>query len=423
MARPADWSPLAEADPVPGAPEGIRDEVEHMKSVAKKLRDQAAALQAIADSDGLKGKYADKIGEKAGGLSKRLDLAEDRYREVKGHLKGWADDMEEAQKKADRALRDAKDAQQIIDSRKPDDKENGSGKDGSGAESDDPAVKQAKEDLESARTRLNSAVSFYDERAGHYAREIGKSIDDDMEDSWWNDIKAWVGDAEWLDKLADKLSDISTVVGMLAVVFPALGPVAAALAGVVAVIHLVKALTGNGSWFDVLLDVAALKMMRNGLKAAKAIKGLQNQGRSLSQGLAKQKRALDSMRASRAQRAAVRGRASRLHRSLDVQRGRAAARGVRDEPLPEVTRKEVRKTFGDPTMAKQIKDIRRWRDEFPDSQELRNVAGEAEHHLGVQRASWLVGSGLDLADKGGEKMTDSYGATKDNMSVPVGSQW
>ena len=28
MARPADWTPLAEADPVPGDPEGIRREVE-----------------------------------------------------------------------------------------------------------------------------------------------------------------------------------------------------------------------------------------------------------------------------------------------------------------------------------------------------------------------------------------------------------
>ncbi|SOR81683.1 hypothetical protein SCNRRL3882_5135 [Streptomyces chartreusis NRRL 3882] len=396
-----------------------------MKKIAKKLRDQAAAMQAIADSDGLKGKYADKIGEKARGLSKRLDLAEDRYREVKGHLDGWADDMETAQKKADRALQDAKDAQRTLDAHKTDDTKGGTKKDSDkGGASEDPAVKRAEEDLEEARRKLNSAVSFYDERADHYASKIRSSIDDDMEDSWWNDFKAAVGDADWLDTLADKLSDISTVCGLLAVVFPALGPVAAALAGIVALIHVIQAVTGNGSWFDVLMDVTALKMMRNGTRAAKAIKGLQNRSRTISQGLAKQKRATESMRASAARRSAVRGRASRLHRSLDVQRGRAAATRVRNEPLPEVTKQEVsRTTFGDQTMAKQMKDIRRWRDEHPDSQELRNVAGEAERQLGVHRASWLVGTGLDLADKGGERMTDEYERTKDNMTAPVGSQW
>lgn len=56
MARPADWAPLAEADPVPGDPEGLRREVTHMKKVAEKLRTQAATMQAIADCDGLKGK-------------------------------------------------------------------------------------------------------------------------------------------------------------------------------------------------------------------------------------------------------------------------------------------------------------------------------------------------------------------------------
>src|SRR5689334_4390069 len=119
MTRPADWTPLAEADPVPGDPEGIRREVTHMKKVAEKLRAQAAAMQAIADCDGLKGKYADELGDKARGLGLRLDLAEDRYRKVKGHLGGWADDMEHAQKRADRALDDAKDAQRILDAHKP----------------------------------------------------------------------------------------------------------------------------------------------------------------------------------------------------------------------------------------------------------------------------------------------------------------
>ncbi|MFF4275935.1 putative T7SS-secreted protein [Streptomyces sp. NPDC001536] len=425
MVRPTDWSPLAEADPVPGDPEGIRDEVTHMKKIAKKLRDQAATLQAIADADGLKGKYADKIGEKAGGLSKRLDLAEDRYREVKGHLNGWADDVEEAQKKADRALQDAKDAQRILDSHKPDDKGQGSDKGRSGSEADDPAVKQAKEDLENARTKLNSAVSFYDERAGHYAREIGKSIDDDMEDSWWNDVKAWVGDAEWLGKLAETLSWIATGISVLAIFFPALGVVALALTGVVALIHLTQALTGNGSWFDVLMDVGALKMARNGIKAAKAIKGLQKGAREVAEGLAKQKAKQEARRASAGARR-VGGKAGRLHRTADFQKGKSAAHAVKTAELPRPTLREAASVFGDKSIIKQVNDIKLWRDQFPGSAALNQSAEAAGKHLSAYRGSWITGTSLDAGDKLASELdytSDEYDRMKARISAPVGSQW
>lgn len=54
-----------------------------MKKIAEYLRTQAAALTAMADADNLKGKYADELAENARGLGRKLDEAEDRYREVK----------------------------------------------------------------------------------------------------------------------------------------------------------------------------------------------------------------------------------------------------------------------------------------------------------------------------------------------------
>lgn len=116
MARPKDWQPLRESDPVPGDPVGVRDQVTHMKKIAEYLRTQAKSLTAMADADNLKGKYAEELAENARGLGRKLDLAEDRYREVKGHLSGWADELEDFQKAADKALGDAQDAQRIIDS-------------------------------------------------------------------------------------------------------------------------------------------------------------------------------------------------------------------------------------------------------------------------------------------------------------------
>ncbi|MFJ8086338.1 putative T7SS-secreted protein [Streptomyces sp. NPDC096205] len=426
MARPADWAPLAEADPVPGDPEGIRREVTHMKNVAAKLRTQAAAMQAIADCDGLKGKYADELGDKARGLERRLDLAQDRYRKVKGHLDGWANDMETAQKKADRALEDAKDAQRILDAHKPDTAKQGSDKT---TASEDPAVERAEEDLEAARRKLTSAVSFYSERADHYAGKIRSTIDDDMEDSWWNNLKAWVADADWLGEWADRLSWLATALSVVAVFFPAVGGIVVVLTAIVVGVHLLMALTGNGSWMDVLMDIGAFKMARNGVRAAKAVKGLQRESRAIAEGLAKQQAKRTATRASAARRATVGGKAGRLHRLADGNKARAAAREVRDAPLPEATRAGTAGAMGDKLMKQRIDDIRRARDAFPGNHALQKNAAEAERQLGIQRASWGVGTGLDLGDKTADNwdplIGGTYGETKGDLTAPLPgtSQW
>ncbi|MGP3922481.1 putative T7SS-secreted protein [Streptomyces sp. 8N616] len=426
MARPADWAPLAETDPVPGDPEGIRDEVDHMKKVAAKLRTQAAAMEAIADSDGLKGKYADELAEKARGLSRRLDLAEDRYREVKGHLGGWADDMETAQKKANRALDDAKDAQRVLDRHKSEGTGKDSGKGESSDPSDDPAAKRAEDDLEEARRKLNSAVTFYGDRADHWAGKIRSSVDDDMKDSWWNDFKAWVGDAGWLDTMATWLSHATTLLTFAAIFFPALGVLAGILTGLVFGIHFLMALTGNGSWFDVITDIAAFKMARNGIKAAKAIKGLQKEGRTVAKDLAEQK----AKRLARMNRAASgrvgSGRLGRLRRTADNQQGRAAGVRTRDEAMPQVTRKEKFKALGDKRMAEQVKDIKRMSGRYPDSQGLSDMASEAARQKGIAQAYWGTSTALDLGGRAGDAWSSTYTNAKGNMTAPgagIGSQW
>ncbi|MEU0462277.1 hypothetical protein, partial [Micrococcus luteus] len=223
-----------------------------MKKIAEYLRTQAKSLTAMADADNLKGKFAEELAENARGLGRKLDLAEDRYREVKEHLSDWADDLEDAQKRADKAITDAHEAQQIIDqhSEKEEEKADNNKKgDSDISESDeDPALTRAKEDLADARRRLNTAEGDYRERATHYAGKIRSSIDDDMKDSWWNDFKGWVADAEWLGDIADWASWAATVVGVVAMFFPAVGVIALALTAVVAVIHITQAATGNGSW-------------------------------------------------------------------------------------------------------------------------------------------------------------------------------
>jgi hypothetical protein len=446
MARPKDWHPLCESDPVPGDPVRIRDQVDHMKLIAHYLRTQAAALNAMADADNLKGKYAEKLGEDARGLGRKLDEAEDRYREVKGHLSSWADELEDFQKKADKALQDAKEAQRVIDSYegrpkdKPGDDKKKEGGD-SASTDEDPALKRAKEDLEDARKRLNTATGDYQERAGHFAGKIRSSIDDDMKDSLWNDFKALIADADWLGDLAEALSWIATGVGFLAIFFPVLGPLALALTLAVALIHLAQALTGNGSWFDVIMDIGALKMASNGIKAAKAVKALQESSRKTAAGLAKDKAASRAAQANvGARRTAARAerrrggtssanrekaRARRLRMEAENRAaGKRASHEVRDAELPQITWSERWTAAGDKTLARQMNDIKKWRDAYPDNPTLANNASQAQRHKDAAQGSWGVSTALDMGDKFGDSATDGgYSRMKGRMTAPVGSQW
>ncbi|WP_258021290.1 DUF308 domain-containing protein [Streptomyces anatolicus] len=419
-----------------------------MKKIAEYLRTQAAALNAMADADNLKGQYADKLAEDARGLGRKLDEAEDRYREVKGHLSGWADDLEGFQKRADKALDDAKEAQRVIDAHgnKSDTakKDEGGDKEKKGdkdSDAEDPALKKAKEDLEDARGRLNSAVGDYKERAGHYAGKIRKSIDDDMKDSWWNDFKAWVGDADWLGTLADAMSWAATAVGVAAMFFPALGVLALALTIGVAAIHLVQAATGNGSWFDVLMDVGALKMARNGVKAAKAIKALQNSSRKTASNVAGTARRAESASKTAGSRASSvakskkgGGRSGNARKKANARnlnqlarsraQGKKAANEVRDAELPQITTREKTDALGDAQLGRQMKDIKKWRDQYPDNTELADNAREAERQKNALRGSWMVGTTLDVGDKSGDGISGGeYSRMKDRMTTPVGSRW
>ncbi|MET7406706.1 hypothetical protein [Streptomyces parvulus] len=446
MARPKDWQPLRESDPVPGDPSGVRSQVTHMNKIAEYLRTQAKSLTAMADADNLKGKYADKLAEDARGLGRKLDLAEDRYREVKGHLSGWADELEDFQKAADKALTDAQDAQRVIDSHKGKDNEKPADKKGSqddkaGSADEDPALKRAKEDLADARRRLNTTEGDYQERATHYAGKIRSSIDDDMKDSWWNDFKGWVADADWLGDIADWASWAATFVGVVAMFFPAVGVIALALTVVVAAIHITQALTGNGSWFDVVMDLGALKLARNGMKAAKAVKALQNSSRKTAAGLANRQAKSQAARGNAGARKTAarserkrggtsrknreRARAKRLRLEGENRAaGKRASDEVRDAEMPQITAQEKASAIGDKALARQMKDINRWRDTYPDNPALASNASQAQRHKDAIQGSWAASTGLDAADKGADAVTDDgYSRMKDRMTAPVGSQW
>lgn len=450
MARPRDWTPLREGDPVPGDPDGVRRQVKHMKKIAEYLRTQAASLAAMADADNLKGKYAEKLSEEARGLGRKLDLAEDRYREVKGHLGGWAEDLEEFQKRADRALRDAREAQRSIDAHesraddpprpspdKPAEKPADTPK-------EDPRLKQAKEDLQDARTRLDSAESDYQERASHYARKIRSSIDDDMKDNWWNDFKAWVADAEWLNKFAEWASLVTTALSFVAILFPGVGGLILALSVMVALIHAGQAVTGNGSWVDLVMDIGGLKLAVVGIKAAKAVDALHGSSRSTAARLAREKASAEASQANQGARTAAqraerrrgggtsgtnrkRARARRLRAEQENRAaGESAAREVREAELPEISKAEALNSGWDRQLGQQVKDTQSLRDAHPGNASLADNAREAERHQKIARGAWAASTAIDLSDKTADAVSgDGYSQAKERATAPIPgvSQW
>lgn len=444
MARPKDWHPLRESDPVPGDPDGIRAQVRHMKKIADYLRTQAVALAAMADAENLKGKYAEKLGEDSRSLSRKLDQAEDRYREVKSHLSSWANELEDFQKKAHKALADAKEAQHTIDSHaaEPHDSAMSGKKDKSSSDSseENPAVRRAKEDLDDARRRLNTVEGDYQERSGHFASKIRSSIDDDMKDSWWTNFKSWVADAEWLKDWTERLSWLATTAGVIAMFIPVVGWIALGLTIAVTLSHVTMAATGNGSWFDVVMDIGALKMARNGLKAAKAIKGLQQSSRKTASELADAHRAGQAAQRNAGARANAQKASRKRGGTSDKKRraakarnhrmelrnratGKKAAAEVRDAELPQATARDKVGTIGDAKLSQQMKDIRKWRDEYPDNATLADNAAQARRHQNALQGSWAVGTGLDLGDKFGDDVSGGeYDRMKGRMEAPIG-QW
>ncbi|WP_406477225.1 putative T7SS-secreted protein [Streptomyces sp. NBC_01615] len=285
MARPTDWSPLAEQDPVPGDAHDIRGESRRLGKLAQMISEQVERLNAIGrDTTELKGKYADAMRDKAEELSGRLGKTHHRYDHVSGYLAHWADDLEDCQKQADDALSDAKEARGRVDAHKPPDGPRKPDSEMSEAEKTTEtarlhALTRAEDDLGAARNKLDKAVSHRDERAGHWAGKIKRAISKDgLHDKGWDKFKNWVNDhARLLNDLANVLVWVATACAIVALFIPGLNILAMIALGATIgslLLHTATALSGSGSWIDVGLDVFALatfglgRLATPGLEAA-----------------------------------------------------------------------------------------------------------------------------------------------------------
>ncbi|WP_367044186.1 putative T7SS-secreted protein [Streptomyces sp. Je 1-332] len=413
MARPVDWKPLAAVDPVPGDPKEIREEVEHMKNVAKKLRDQADKLEKIAKKEGLKGKYSETLTEGAGDLAKKLDQAAGRYETVKTHLSGWADDLQAAQTKAGTALDLA-----------PSDEE------------------QAKKDLKKAK-------QDYDDAADHHAGLIEKAIDDDaLTDSWWDNVKDWVDkNAGWLKVVIEIASYVATALAIAAIFVSGIGIGIVLAAGIAVLVARVgMAAAGQGSWADVALDVFALATMGLGRGAVTGLKAGQAATRlAAGQGAKKAAtsaakngmnkvygqagRTLAAKGATKGQRKAAREAIENANK-LAGKAGDGAEMLAKKAPLPKVSKMDIIKAGGDKDAAVAYKDIMKTRAAYAADDGVHAASQGAEDYLRHSQQVFAAGQGIDLGGKalGASDTVDKpyfepFQDYKNEYTAEVGSTW
>jgi membrane protein implicated in regulation of membrane protease activity len=436
--RPKDWQPLAESDPVPGDPEEIRAEVKHMANMAKTLRAQAKDLIRIRDDNELKGKYAGKLREESGDLEKHLREVASRYERVHGFLSQWASELEDCQTDADKILTDAKREQE----------EHEAAKKKAEVNSDSPEKFSGEDPLKDYRTRLKKVEAHRDERAAHYAKEIGDEIKDIINDSWWEGV------VDYVKVAIDVLSWTATIIGLVALFITPVGWVAMVATVATALVmggHLLLAITGDGSWMDVATDAFSLVTMGMGARALKGLKAVQKVMRKASAKEAgkaaraakgaennnKINNAIKSADRQARKRTTSKRKRRGAERALQAaQKQKNAARNEaraaeRNRELPDSNRRELAASGGDKEFARSYKDIQRMRASHPNSPEVLKAGQNAEVYRDRFRTAFGAGLTADLADKGlgtsdiwpDKPYVEGYNETKEQFVMERGSGW
>ncbi|GLW44778.1 hypothetical protein Stsp02_04400 [Streptomyces sp. NBRC 14336] len=295
-ARPKDWSPLYDSDPIPGDPDEVAKLGKKLRSMADEIEKQARNIKALASVDGWNSEAGRAFHEIAGDTAGRLKKAYDRYDEaaaalgtkvMDGESDEYASELHRAQRMADKGLEeyraaevDYKAAGKILDPLK--------GKVLAGDDAVQHSKQQKKQDdaaelMLKAEKKILAAKQIRDSAARKAARRIKNVIHHDG-------VKDPGGLMDWIADHADWFSAAATVLAVVAlgaaIIFT--GGLAAPIIAGIAAAASATALTGRlydvfarGGKFDALkigLDVLGvipgLGVLRGLTAAAKGGRGL-----------------------------------------------------------------------------------------------------------------------------------------------------
>jgi hypothetical protein len=266
MARPQDWSAVGRSsDPVPGDVALVDELARRYKDTADAIRAGVDGLKRLRDeTDGQESDAVEKLRELARDTSLDIEKAEDRYRDAATALSTWADALGEAQRKADGALEAAREvmnapaptADEDSDEPPPD-------------PADDPVVVQA-------RGTVTTARSEWDTAGRNAAGAINSAMEaNDLNDGWRDKL------ANVLSKIGDIAGIVATIAGILSLVLcwvPVIGQALAAVALVATAISLVcklgvGGLTGGWDVMGIVMDTVSLATFGIGRAFSAAARG------------------------------------------------------------------------------------------------------------------------------------------------------
>ncbi len=273
-ARPVDWTPLPDHDPVAGDVAAVRTEATYYSDLAQEISGQVDRLKKIASQDDLLGKAADKLHDSAGDTADKLNQTHGRVAAVGSALTKWIPHFEQAQADTLTALHDAQNAQADQNANQPPPAGSPAPKTADEKQADSARANRlssANSALEAASTRFDNAVDTKDSEAQKIASEIKDALHDGLKDGFWDHSSNWVSQhVDMIKMVVEVLTWVATAVAIACIFIPGLNILAIALTVAVLAGHSLLAATGNGSWVDVAIDAFALLTLGAGRLASSA---------------------------------------------------------------------------------------------------------------------------------------------------------
>ena len=328
MGRPTDWAPLADTDPVPGDAYEVAVLGRRFQATAQEISAAAQRLRTMCTDVYWDSGAGEAFRQQSVQTAGKLAAAFDRYSAAAealgtdpanpspstGARPNYAGALDQAQAISLRALQPAQDAattQQTTLSRlrteygqwlAPDSLSPGAtghlppplplvlpGPAGAATAADIVALVRrynaASDTIAASRGMVTQAAALRDEAAGNAAGLIEEVIGSDgLADTFWDRFTNFIDEhAALLQTISEVAGWVATVAGTLALVvgwIPFVGQALAAVLGTVALAASIVTLLsdallklgGEGSWFDIALDVIAVASFGLGRAAVGALK-------------------------------------------------------------------------------------------------------------------------------------------------------
>ncbi|RSN50438.1 hypothetical protein DMH12_25165 [Streptomyces sp. WAC 04229] len=281
-ARPKDWSPLWDSDPVPGDPYEVARLGKELRAMADEIDKQARNIKALASVEGWDSDAGRAFHEIAGDTASRLKKAYDRYDEAAiaigtkvqegdGESSEYASELRRAQRMADKGLEEYREAE--VDYKAANKVlEPVQGKVLTGEDAVQRSKEQKKHDdaadlMLTAAKKIMRAKVIRDEAVSDTARKIKNVIHHDG-------VRDPGGFMDWIADHADWFSAAATALAVAALVAAIVlsGGTLAVFLVVAAGVMSATALTGR--LYDVFARGGKLDLLKIGLDILGIIPGL-----------------------------------------------------------------------------------------------------------------------------------------------------